>query len=149
MEKNTRIIKKYPNRRLYDTETSSYITMSDVEQLVYRCEDLKIIDNKSGKDITRGILMQIINALEDQHPQEMFSNNFLIQVIKSYGTDMQNTLVMCFKKTLDLYLSAKENHVEKRTVSPNQLPPDDYFNTIARDNIARWQKSWENLKLKR
>ncbi|WP_119344238.1 polyhydroxyalkanoate synthesis repressor PhaR [Facilibium subflavum] len=143
----TRLIKKYPNRRLYDTNTSSYITMEDIESLVHSGEDIQIIDNKTGKDITRGILMQIINDLEEKSPQQMFSNAFLSQVIKSYGTDMQNTLVLCFNKTLDLYLG-QEKHMRNPDKSPHQLSPDTYFNSIARENISRWQKSWENLKTK-
>ncbi len=143
-----RLIKKYPNRRLYDTKTSAYITMEDVERLINSSENIKIIDNKSGKDITRGILMQIINELEDKSPRQMFSNAFLTQVIKSYGTDMQNTLVMCFNKTLDLYLSQtpKTTNINKPS---SKMDPNTYFNTVARDNISRWQKSWDNLKSKK
>ncbi|WP_116964039.1 polyhydroxyalkanoate synthesis regulator DNA-binding domain-containing protein [Fastidiosibacter lacustris] len=143
---NIRLIKKYPNRRLYDTKGSCYITAEGVHKLIIEHENVVVVDNKTGKDITRGVLMQIINDLEEKSPRQMFSNEFLAHVIKSYGTEMQNTLVLCFNKTLDLYLSqtnAQEDLIKK---SSKQMNPSDYFNTIARENISRWQKSWENLK---
>jgi polyhydroxyalkanoate synthesis repressor PhaR len=57
---DTRLIKKYPNRRLYDTRTSSYITLSDVKELVLKNEEFQVVDAKSGEDLTRSILLQII-----------------------------------------------------------------------------------------
>ena len=60
METPARLIKKYPNRRLYDTKTSSYITLADVKQIVHRQEDFQVVDAKSGEDLTRAILLQII-----------------------------------------------------------------------------------------
>ena len=144
---NLRLIKKYPNRRLYDTHTSSYVTTDFVRQLVIAGENVQIIDNTSGKDLTRGIFMQIINELEEHNHNQMFSNDFLAQVIKSYGSEMQNTLVLCFNKTLDLYMTHMKSDKAQQD-HPRKMAPNDYFNTIARDNINRWQRSWENLKNK-
>ena len=141
-----RLIKKYPNRRLYDTEDSCYITTEGVHKLIAKHEDVLVVENKTGKDITRSILMQIINDLEEHSPRQMFSNAFLTHVIKSYGTDMQNTLVLCFNKTLDLYLGQKQTHETLAKKTNVTMSPDDYFNTVARENINRWQKSWDNLK---
>ena len=59
MPSTSRLIKKYPNRRLYDTQTSAYITLADVKQLVLESEDFKVLDAKSGEDLTRSILLQI------------------------------------------------------------------------------------------
>ena len=58
MPSTSRLIKKYPNRRLYDTQTSAYITLADVKQLVLESEDFKVLDAKSGEDLTRSILLQ-------------------------------------------------------------------------------------------
>ncbi len=60
MPSTSRLIKKYPNRRLYDTQTSAYITLADVKQLVLESEDFKVLDAKSGEDLTRSILLQIL-----------------------------------------------------------------------------------------
>ncbi|MCU0764602.1 MAG: polyhydroxyalkanoate synthesis repressor PhaR, partial [Burkholderiaceae bacterium] len=79
-----RLIKKYPNRRLYDTETSSYITLADVKQLVLDQEEFKVVDAKNGEDLTRQILMQIILE-EEQEGQPMFTPPVLSQIIRSYG----------------------------------------------------------------
>ncbi len=141
-----RLIKKYPNRRLYDTQDSCYITAEGVHKLIIEHENVVVVENKSGKDITRSVLMQIINDLEETSPRQMFSNEFLAHIIKSYGTDMQNTLVMCFNKTLDLYLGQKHATEAISKKSNTAMSPSDYFNTTARDNINRWQKSWDNLK---
>ena len=87
----TRIIKKYPNRRLYDTRTSSYITLGDVKQLVLGCDAFQVIDAKTGEDLTRSILLQIILE-EESGGVPMFSSNLLAQMIRFYGNAMQGAM---------------------------------------------------------
>ena len=82
-----RVIKKYPNRRLYDTEESRYITLVDVRNLVTSKIDFVVIDKKSGDDITRSILLQVISEQELQG-EAIMSQDFLSQVIRSYGKVM-------------------------------------------------------------
>src|SRR5678816_4629427 len=84
MENPLRLIKKYPNRRLYDTKTSSYITLADVKQMVLKQEEFQVVDAKSGEDLTRQILLQIILE-EESGGVPMFSSNLLSQLIRSYG----------------------------------------------------------------
>ena len=86
-----RLIKKYPNRRLYDTKTSSYITLADVKQMVVKQEDFQVIDAKSGDDLTRQILLQIILE-EESGGVPMFSSDLLSQMIRSYGNAMQGMM---------------------------------------------------------
>ena len=81
---SSRTIKKYPNRRLYDTETSTYITLADVKQLVLDNVGFKVVDAKSNEDITRSILLQIILELESEGVP-MFNANMLKQIIRFYG----------------------------------------------------------------
>jgi len=76
METQTRLIKKYPNRRLYDTKTSSYITLADVKQMVLKQEDFQVLDAKSGEELTRQILLQIILD-EESGGMPMFSSDLL------------------------------------------------------------------------
>ena len=80
-----RLIKKYPNRRLYDTQTSSYITLSDVKQLVLDNEEFTVVDAKSEEDLTRCILLQIILEEESTNGTPMFSSGALSQIIRYYG----------------------------------------------------------------
>ncbi len=83
-----RVIKKYPNRRLYDTQTSSYITLTDIKQLVMASEPFVVRDAKTGEDLTRSILLQIILE-EEAGGTPMFSTSVLANIIRFYGHAMQ------------------------------------------------------------
>jgi polyhydroxyalkanoate synthesis repressor PhaR len=84
-----RVVKKYPNRRLYDTVESRYTTLADIRRLVIEQIDFLVIDKKSQVDITRSILLQVI-AEQEHGTQPMMSREFLSQVIRSYGTPVQS-----------------------------------------------------------
>ena len=90
-ENQLRLIKKYPNRRLYDTKTSSYITLADVKQMVLKQEEFQVVDAKSGDDLTRQILLQIILE-EESGGMPMFTSDLLSQLIRSYGNAMQGMM---------------------------------------------------------
>jgi polyhydroxyalkanoate synthesis repressor PhaR len=91
MAEPTRLIKKYPNRRLYDTRTSTYITLADVKELVLKHEEFQVVDAKSGDDLTRSILLQIILE-EEGAGAPMFSSDLLAQMIRFYGNAMQGMM---------------------------------------------------------
>ncbi|MCK6413321.1 MAG: polyhydroxyalkanoate synthesis repressor PhaR [Azonexus sp.] len=91
MSDPVRLIKKYPNRRLYDTKTSAYITLGDVKDLVLKFESFKVLDAKSGDDLTRSILLQIILE-EETGGVPMFSSELLSGFIRFYGSAMQGML---------------------------------------------------------
>ena len=91
MPEQPRLIKKYPNRRLYDTKTSAYITLSDVKDLVLYRESFNVLDAKSGEDITRTILLQIILE-EEAGGMPLFTTDLLSQMIRFYGHAMQGML---------------------------------------------------------
>ena len=84
-----RIIKKYPNRRLYDSTESRYVTLQDIRRLVVNREDFIVVDKTTSEDVTRSVLLQII-ADQEQHGAPVMSQDFLSQVIRSYGSTMQN-----------------------------------------------------------
>ncbi|HET7773207.1 MAG TPA: polyhydroxyalkanoate synthesis repressor PhaR, partial [Burkholderiaceae bacterium] len=86
-----RLIKKYPNRRLYDTQTSTYITLDDVKQLVINNEVFSVVDAKSNEDLTRSILLQIILD-EEAGGAPMFSAPVLANIIRFYGHAMQGVM---------------------------------------------------------
>ena len=102
MESQSRLIKKYPNRRLYDTKTSSYITLADVKQMVLKQEEFRVVDAKSGDDLTRQILLQIILE-EESGGVPMFSSDLLSQMIRSYGSAMQGFMGTYLEKNIEAF----------------------------------------------
>jgi len=101
-ESPVRLIKKYPNRRLYDTKTSSYITLADVKQMVLKQEDFQVVDAKSGEELTRQILLQIILE-EESGGAPMFSSDLLSQMIRSYGSAMQGFMGSYLEKNIEAF----------------------------------------------
>ena len=99
MADSLRLIKKYPNRRLYDTQTSSYITLADVKELVLKHEEFQVIDAKSNDDLTRQILLQIILD-EESGGVPMFSSDLLSQLIRFYGNAMQGLMGTYLEKNI-------------------------------------------------
>lgn len=91
MAEPLRLIKKYPNRRLYDTRISGYITLADVKQLVLKHEEFQVVDVKSGEDLTRSVLLQIILE-EEAGGSPMFTSDLLSQMIRFYGNTMQGMM---------------------------------------------------------
>jgi len=91
MPDQARLIKKYPNRRLYDTRTSSYITLADVKDLVLANDEFQVVDAKSGEDLTRSILLQIILE-EEAGGAPMFTSDLLAHMIRFYGNAMQGMM---------------------------------------------------------
>jgi len=102
MPEQLRLIKKYPNRRLYDTATSSYITLGDVKQLVLDHVDLQVVDAKTQDDITRSVLLQIILE-EEAGGMPMFTYDVLTQIIRFYGNTMQGLMGNYLEKNLELF----------------------------------------------
>jgi polyhydroxyalkanoate synthesis repressor PhaR len=106
-----RLIKKYPNRRLYDTQTSSYITLSDVKQLVLENEEFTVIDAKSDEDLTRSILLQIILE-EEANGSPMFSSGALSQIIRYYGHAMQGMMGSYLEKNIQAFIDIQNKLAE-------------------------------------
>lgn len=107
-----RLIKKYPNRRLYDTETSTYITSSDVKQLVLDQEDFKVLDAKTNDDLTRSILLQIILE-EESGGLPMFSSVMLSQIIRFYGHAMQGMMGTYLEKNIQAFIDIQQRLSEQ------------------------------------
>src|SRR5213075_3275104 len=99
MSETPRTIKKYPNRRLYDTANSGYITLVDVKQMVLDNIDFQVIDAKTGEDLTRAILLQIILE-EEAGGMPMFSSEMLAQMIRFYGHAMQGVMGTYLERNL-------------------------------------------------
>jgi polyhydroxyalkanoate synthesis repressor PhaR len=98
-----RVLKKYPNRRLYDTRTSGYITLADVKQMVLAAERFVVRDAKTGEDLTRSILLQIILE-EESGGVPMFSTQMLAQIIRFYGHTMQGLMGSYLEKNIQAFI---------------------------------------------
>ncbi|MEY8878977.1 MAG: polyhydroxyalkanoate synthesis repressor PhaR [Leptothrix sp. (in: b-proteobacteria)] len=107
-----RVLKKYPNRRLYDTQTSSYITLADVKQMVLDAGDFEVRDAKSGEDLTRSILLQIILE-EETAGMPMFSTQMLAQLIRFYGHTMQGMMGAYMEKNLQSFVDMQRRFTEQ------------------------------------
>ena len=111
-DKTPRLIKKYPNRRLYDTQTSTYITLADVKQLVLSGEPFVVTDAKTADDLTRSILLQIILD-EESSGAPMFSADMLSQVIRTYGNAMQGMMGEYLEKNMKAFAEIQQQFQEQ------------------------------------
>ena len=126
MSDAVRTIKKYPNRRLYDTANSGYITLADVKQMVLDNIDFQVIDAKSGDDLTRAILLQIILD-EEGGGMPMFSSEMLAQMIRFYGSAQQTIMGQYIEQNVKAFLAiqkklqdqAKQVYGDKMMLTPD------------------------------
>jgi len=132
-----RIIKKYPNRRLYDTEISSYITLEEVRQLVLTGTPFEVHDAKTGEDLTRSVLLQII-AEHEQHGQPMFSANLLSQIIRFYGDSMQGFVGGYLENSLQIFLDQQHKFRAQLNEMLGQTPWS-MLNEMTERNIDLWK----------
>ena len=122
MSKPVRLIKKYPNRRLYDTETSSYITLSEVKLLVLEHAEFQVVDAKTNQDLTRSILMQIILD-EESGVAPLFTSDMLSQMIRSYGNAMQGFMGNYLEKGMQSFVDIQKKLQEQSaTLSGGETP---------------------------
>ena len=121
----TRVLKKYPNRRLYDTQTSSYITLADVKKMVLEGQDFVVRDAKTSDDLTRSILLQIILE-EETGGVPMFSSQMLAQIIRFYGHAMQGMMGSYLEKNLQTFTDIQKRLADqsKGLLEPNVMNPE-------------------------
>src|SRR6201747_3307756 len=106
-------IKKYANRRLYNTGTSTYVTLEDLAGMVKKGEDFVVFDAKSGDDITRSVLAQIIFEQEGKQGQSLLPINFLRQLIRFYGDSMQMLVPTYLEFSIDKLTSEQGRFRDK------------------------------------
>ena len=132
-----RIIKKYPNRRLYDTVESRYITLADTKRLVMDKTEFAVIDKKTGEDITHSILMQVI-AEQEHVGDPLMSQDFLSQIIRAYGGSMQGLVGDYLEQSLKLF-TAQQSQLRDRVRSMVGMDPMTAMTTLAQENFQRWR----------
>ncbi len=136
-----RIIKKYPNRRLYDTTISSYITLADVKKLVMDNVAFIIQEAKSSEDITRTILLQIIVEQEERGDEPMLSNNVLEELIRFYGGTFQGMMGSYLERSFKLF-------AEQQTLMSEQIQkqsPLSLMSEMADRNLKVWKDMQEGF----
>ncbi len=131
-----RLIKKYPNRRLYDTEESRYITLLEVKDLVMRGIAFKVVDSQSEQDITRAILLQIILE-QEAAGQPLFTTDMLAQFIRFYGDTAQSAFTTFLEQGLDFFLKQQQAMAEqvKGLITAN---PMDVWVKMGQSNMQFW-----------
>lgn len=138
-----RVIKKYPNRRLYDTVESRYITLTDIRRLVIDKVDFVVIDKKSQDDITRSILLQVI--AEQEHTGEpLMSQDFLSQVIRSYGGTMQSFVGSYLEQSLKM-LAGQQQQIRDHVRGAMGNEAFDSIATITQRNLERWRSIQDDI----
>jgi len=137
------VIKKYPNRRLYDTVESRYITLADIRRLVMDKIDFLVVDKKSQEDITRSILLQVI--AEQEHAGEpLMSQDFLSQVIRSYGGNLQNMLSSYLEQSMKLF-GSQQRELREKVKAVVGMDPVETVAGVAQRNYQRWRSVQDEI----
>ncbi|AUB77877.1 MULTISPECIES: polyhydroxyalkanoate synthesis repressor PhaR [Spiribacter] len=140
-----RLIKKYPNRRLYDTAISSYVTLEDVKGLVLDGVDFEVTDAKSGADLTRTILLQIISE-EEEGGEPIFSSDLLAQIIRAYGGNMQSLLTSYLEKSMALWADQQSALRERARTFMDASNPVSMLSQITEQNLSMWQQAMDRYR---
>jgi polyhydroxyalkanoate synthesis repressor PhaR len=130
-----RVIKKYPNRRLYDTIESRYITLADIRRLVVERIDFVVVDKKNNADITRSILLQVI-AEQEHLAEPVLSQEFMVSVIRTYGTAMQNQVSPLLESSLRQLMNQQAQQAMRervKSVAGGELPRARLSSDVIRD----------------
>ncbi len=138
-----RVVKKYPNRRLYDTVESRYITLADIRRLVTDRIDFVVIDKKSQEDITRAILLQVI-AEQEHQGEPLMSQDFLSQIIRSYGSAMQGVVSSYLEQSLKL-LSTQQQQMRESMRGVMGAEAFDSIASLTQHNLERWRAVQEDI----
>jgi polyhydroxyalkanoate synthesis repressor PhaR len=134
------IIKKYANRRLYNTATSSYVTLDNLSDMVRQGVDFVVFDAKSGDDITRGVLAQIIFE-EESRGQNLLPIQFLRQLIGFYGDSMQNLLPTYLEMSLDGFAKQQERFRSQFSQAFGAAPGIGFFDEQVSQNLAMFDRA--------
>ena len=139
-----RVIKKYPNRRLYDTTESKYVTLNDVRKLVLDGVSFCVIDKKTGEDITRNILLQIIIEQEEVG-EPLFSTDVLEQMIGFYGNSVQGLAGDFISQSLHLFRDQQQRFQAQMRETVQSNPMSSAFSELVKQNLEMWQTMQDNF----
>ena len=144
-ESDIRVIKKFPNRRLYDTKESKYVTLADLRELVMNQEEFIVIDKKSEEDITRSVLLQIILEQEEKEGQPLFSAELLHKLIGIYGDPNQQLAGNFLNRTIEMFCEQQKllNTQMEEAMAVN--PMSALLTKMTKTNIEIWKEMQDNI----
>ena len=143
MESDVRIIKKYPNRRLYDTGESRYIKLTEVKTMIEQEIPIKVVDSVTDEDITRSILLQIILEQESNN-EPLFSTENLENFIRYNGESSREGFMLFMDENLDFF-EEQQAHVQKQLKELVDFNPLDFWTKSTQKNMDIWQKMQEAM----
>lgn len=138
------VIKKYANRRLYDTGRSSYITLDDLCIMIKEGHDFIVYDAKSGEDLTRSVLTQII-ADQESKGENLLPVNFMRQLISMYGKNMQPLIPSYLEHSIETFMKNQEQLTEQMNKSFGTMNPFQAFEEMSKQNLAMFEKAMETF----
>jgi len=138
-----RLIKKYANRRLYDASQSRHITLDDIRNLIVKGERIKVVEDKSGHDITRHILLQVI-AEQEQFGRPILSTPVLESIIRFYGNSMQGMLASFLEKSVETFL-VQQDSLQAQISKMVANTPLATMADLTRQNIDALARMQENM----
>ncbi len=138
-----RIIKKYPNRRLYDTAVSKYVALDDIKRLVVEGVPLKVVDAKTEMEITRSILLQIIVEQEDRG-QPILTTELMENIIRFYGDALQALMSTYLERSVNSFVKQQEA-LHKHVASLMEQTPVSVLTEVSERNIELWKNMQEAL----
>ncbi|MDW5378742.1 polyhydroxyalkanoate synthesis repressor PhaR [Halomonas sp. HP20-15] len=144
-----RVIRKYANRRLYDTQQSRYVTLEDLRRLILDDEPFRVEDAKSGEDLTRTILLSIIIEQEQADSDaEVFSNDLLTQMIRIYAMSQPLPLARYLEQGTQLMLE-QQKHFKDQWQQAMRHTPMELMREMAEENMRFWQQTMNRTQQKR
>jgi polyhydroxyalkanoate synthesis repressor PhaR len=143
MSDKVRLIKKYPNRRLYDTSESRYITLAEVREMVTRGESFKVVDSQSEEDLTRNILLQIIIEQESEQ-KPLFSTDILQQFIRFYGDSSQQGFTSFLEQTLHFFQEQQQSFQSQMKDMLGRNPVE-FWSKVGEQNLNFWRQMQDNF----
>jgi polyhydroxyalkanoate synthesis repressor PhaR len=138
-----RLIKKYANRRLYDASQSRHITLDDIRALIVAGEKIKVMEDKTGEDITRHILLQVI-AEQEQFGRPILSTQVLESLIRFYGNTLQGFLSTYIEKSVETFMQQQEV-MHAQVTKLMKASPLSTMSELTRQNLELWQRMQESM----
>ena len=140
-----RLIKKYANRRLYDASISKHVTLEDIRDLIVRGEKIKVVEDKSGEDITRLILLQVI-AEQEQFGKPILTTQLLESIIRYYGGPMQDFMSGYLEQSVAAFMRQQENVQQQISQMLTSAPPPmNAMAELTRQNMEMWNRMQEGM----
>ena len=143
--KQSKVIKKYANRRLYDTVASKHVTLSDIRQMIVDGFDIQVLEDTTGDDITRPLLLQIIVEQEQNGGTPILTEILLAQLIRFYGNPMQGMMAQYLQKSVNTFVQ-QQSTVQEQMQSMLSNTPVDTMRELMTQNMKAWDNMFKNAE---